>query len=277
VDYNKRRLHKGGYFEDLLSTNKEVNQSMRPLLKLSRETIDHSQRLDYALVSSLERDPLLAERLKRLRTVPGVGPFTALTWALEIGDFTRFPSVKEAISYCGLCGDESSSADKVLRMPLSKQRNKHIQRTLIEAAKLAIRYNHELAEVYEKEGQRGNANRATLAVARKLVAYLLRWTARSRISCLPRYSKLPRQRKNLPKKEGHQDNSGAQAARSRRLATERRKSNSRGSLRIVSGLAENTNSIFCADSSESWAANRCPVLRDAGTISREALLRVGRF
>jgi transposase len=173
VDYNKRRLHKVGYFEDLLKTNKEVNQSIRPLLKLSRETIDRSQRLDYALVTSLERDPLLAERLRRLRTVPGVGPITALTWALEIGDFTRFPSVKEAISYCGLCGDENSSADKVLRMPLSKQRNKYIQRTLIEAAKLAIRYNHELAEVYEKERERGNANRATLAVARKLVAYLL--------------------------------------------------------------------------------------------------------
>jgi transposase len=173
VDYNKRRLHKVGYFEDLLSTNKEVNQSIRPLLKLSRETIVRSQRLDYALVTSLERDALLAERLKRLRTVPGVGPITALTWALEIGDFTRFPSVKEAISYCGLCGDESSSADKVLRMPLSKQRNKYIQRTLIEAAKLATRYNHELAEVYEKERERGNANRATLAVARKLVAYLL--------------------------------------------------------------------------------------------------------
>ena len=40
-------------------------------------------------------------------------------------------------------------------------------------SKLAIRYNHELAEVYEKERERGNANRATLAVARKLVAYLL--------------------------------------------------------------------------------------------------------
>ena len=173
VDYNKRRLHKVGYFEDLLKTNKEVNQSIRPLLKLSRETIERSQRLDYALVTSLERDPLLAERLRRLRTVPGVGPITALTWTLEIGDFTRFQSVKEAISYCGLCGDESSSADKVLRMPLSKQRNKHIQRTLIEAAKLAIRYNHELAELYEKERERGNANRATLAVARKLVAYLL--------------------------------------------------------------------------------------------------------
>jgi hypothetical protein len=43
----------------------------------------------------------------------------------------------------------------------------------VEAAKLAPRQNHELALVYEKEKQKGNANRATLAVARKMVAYLL--------------------------------------------------------------------------------------------------------
>jgi hypothetical protein len=49
-------------------------------------------------------------------------------------------------------------------MPISKQRNKHIQQTLVEAAKLAPRYSHELALVYERERQRGNRNRATLAV-----------------------------------------------------------------------------------------------------------------
>jgi transposase len=102
-----------------------------------------------------------------------VGPITALTWALEIGDVTRFGSIKQAISYCGLCGDEKSSADKRMRTPLSKQRNKHMQRALVEAAKLAPRQNHELALVHEKEKQKGNANRATLAVARKMVAYLL--------------------------------------------------------------------------------------------------------
>jgi transposase len=173
VSYNKRRLHKVGYFADLMSTNEEISESVRPLLRLSREHIDRAQRLDYALVSSLERDPLLKERLRQLRTVPGVGPITALTWALEIGDYTRFRSVKEAISYCGLCGDESSSADKVIRMPLSKQRNKHIQRVLVKAAKLAPRECHELAVVREQELERGNPNRATLAVARKIVCYLL--------------------------------------------------------------------------------------------------------
>jgi len=88
--------------------------------------------------------------------------------------------VKQAISYCGLCGEEKSSADKVLRTPLSKQRNKYIQRVLVEAAKLAPRQNHELALIHEREKQKGNRNRATLAVARKMVAYLLAVNRRER-------------------------------------------------------------------------------------------------
>jgi transposase len=106
-------------------------------------------------------------------TIPSVGPITALTWALEVGEVQRFSSIKKAISYCGLCGAEKSSASTVQRTPLSKQRNKHLQTTLIEAAKMAPRYSPELALLYDRERQKGNANRATLAVARKLVAYLM--------------------------------------------------------------------------------------------------------
>jgi len=173
VSYNKQRLHRVGYFRELLSSHEEVHESIRPLLKLSRETIVRLQKTEYGLVSSLERDPWLADRIRRLRTVPGVGPITALTWALEVGDVSRFRSIRQAISYCGLCGAEKSSADKVMRTPLSKQRNKHIQHVLVEAAQLAPRQDHDLALVYETEKQRGNTNRATLAVARKMVAYLL--------------------------------------------------------------------------------------------------------
>src|SRR6516164_9884065 len=124
VSHNKQKLHKVGYFRELLSTNEEVHESIRPLLRLSRETIVRFEKTEYALVSSLQRDPLLADRIKRLRTVPGVGPITALTWALELGEISRFRSIKQAISYCGLCSDEKSSADKVMRTPLSKQPNK---------------------------------------------------------------------------------------------------------------------------------------------------------
>jgi hypothetical protein len=44
---------------------------------------------------------------------------------------------------------------------------------LIEAAKMAPRNSPDLAMIYDQAKQKGNANRATLAVARKLVAYLV--------------------------------------------------------------------------------------------------------
>jgi transposase len=111
VKDNKQRLHKVGYFHELLSANQEVQPCIRSLLKINRETIERCQKTEYALVSSLQRDPMLAERIKRLRTIPGVGPITALTWALEIGDVSRFQTIKQAISYCGLCGEELCRQD----------------------------------------------------------------------------------------------------------------------------------------------------------------------
>jgi transposase len=119
------------------------------------------------------KDPLLKERVELLRTIPGIGQITALTWALEIVDPHRFPSIRKAVSYAGLCSAHNESAGKVKRGPISKMRNKYLQWVLIEAAKIAPRYNIQLAEVHRKELARGNRNSATIAVARKMVAYLL--------------------------------------------------------------------------------------------------------
>jgi transposase len=173
VSYNKQKLHKAGYSRELLATNPAIDEGLCSLLRLCRETVVRLQKTESALVRSLERDSLLMHRVERLMTIPAVGPITALTWALEVGDVQRFSSIKKAISYCGLCGAEKSSANTVRRTPLSKQRNKHLQTTLIEAAKMAPRNSSALALLYDKEKQKGNANRATLAVARKLVAYLM--------------------------------------------------------------------------------------------------------
>src|SRR5437667_11007857 len=151
VSHNKQRLHKVGYFRELLASNEEVNESIRPLLRVSRDSIVRLQKTEYALVSSLQRDPLLTERIKRLRTVPGVGPITALTWALAMGEISRFRSIRQAIRYCGLCGDERSSAEKSIRTPISKQRNKNIQFELIEAATSARRQHPDLAWLHGRE------------------------------------------------------------------------------------------------------------------------------
>jgi transposase len=173
ISYNKSKLHKAGYFRELLASNPDINESLRSLLRQCREMVVRLSKMETALIHSLQQDALLAERVERLMSIPGIGPITALTWALEIGEVQRISSIKKAISYCGLCGDEQRSANSVQRTPISKQRNKHLQTTLIEAAKMAPRYSPTLALLYDREKQKGNANRATLAVARKLVAYLM--------------------------------------------------------------------------------------------------------
>ncbi len=172
VSYDRQHLHRLGFISELLDSD-DVVKSIRPLLRVSQDSILRLRHIESRMIRSLERDPFLAERVRRLQTVPCVGRITALTWALEMGDISRFRSIRQAISYCGLCGDEQKSADKTVRTPLSKKRNKHIQHMLVEAAKLAPRYDSGLALLYAKEKQKGNANRATLAVARKILIYLL--------------------------------------------------------------------------------------------------------
>jgi len=174
IPYNKQKLHQKRYFHQLLEDQKDLMpESLPNLLRLSRSTIETLTRMDRQLIQALRTDAALTARVRRLMTVPGVGPILALTWALETGDVKRFPSIKDAISYCGLCGAEQSSGGKQQRTPISKQRNKHLQTTLIEAAKVAPRWHPDLARVCERERLKGNCNRGTLAVARKLVAYLV--------------------------------------------------------------------------------------------------------
>jgi transposase len=174
VEYERRRLHGKRYFAELLRQNEWIGSQMRPLLEYNREQIESLQAMDRRLLRMLEGHPRLKARIECLQQIDGVGPVTALTWALEVGTPERFGSLKKAMSYCGLTSALRESAGKQKRGPISKQRNRHLQCLLIEAAKIAPLYNEKLQETHRKATEKGvHKNRATLAVARKLVAYLL--------------------------------------------------------------------------------------------------------
>jgi transposase len=173
AEYNKQQLHGKKYFTELLDTVEEVPESVKDLLRLSRGALEMFETTQQQLLTRLQTDRRLAQRVTLLKSIRSVGEVTALTWVLEVGDPHRFSSVAHAVSYCGLTSALVSSADKQQRGPISKQRNAHLQTVLIETAKLAPRWNPELAALHARESERGNRNRATLAVARKLVAYLL--------------------------------------------------------------------------------------------------------
>lgn len=173
ASYSKKRLHGKKYFNALLERVEEIPPSVKELLKLSRASFEMFRSVQKRLVEALRKNSLIRDRVERLMTIRGVGEVTALTWVLEIGEPERFGSVRKAISYCGLCSAQKESAGKDQRGPISKKRNKHLQTILIEAAKIAPLWNPQLAAVHERELKKGNRNRATLAVARRLVAYML--------------------------------------------------------------------------------------------------------
>jgi transposase len=173
AEYSKQRLHGKQYFTKLMGELEEVPDSVKDMLRLSRSSLEMLEATQRQILDRLQKEPLLKRRVKLLQSIPGVGEVTSLTWALEVCDPRRFPSIADAVSYCGLTSALDSSADKQKRGPISKQRNPHLQTVLIEAAKLAPRWNRQLAELHERELKMGHRNRATLEVARKLVAYLL--------------------------------------------------------------------------------------------------------
>lgn len=174
AEYEKRRLKGKRYFTALVDSLEEIPELVVDLLKMSRSSYEMFQMMQNRIVRALCAHTELKSRVERLKTIGGVGDITALTWALEVGDPQRFSSISKATSYCGLCAAQNESAGKNRPSQLSKRCNQHLQRVLVEAAKLAPGNNEQLRLVYERELLRTDEeNLATLAVAKKLVGWLL--------------------------------------------------------------------------------------------------------
>jgi transposase len=101
TDFLSKRWGPPHFSQLLRDQASAMPNSMPELLRLSRLTIDGLGQMNKQLLQALHTDQVLADRVQRLMTIPGVGQVLSLTWALEMGDITRFRSVKDAISYCG--------------------------------------------------------------------------------------------------------------------------------------------------------------------------------
>ena len=99
----------------------------------------------------------------------GIGELTAITILAELGDCRRFSSSRQAVRYAGM--DITVHASDVRRSPghLSRQGPSALRWALFEAAQVARRSGSPDREYYEQAADRLGANRACLAVARKLL------------------------------------------------------------------------------------------------------------
>jgi len=113
-----------------------------------------------------------------LMTQPGVGPITALAFAVTIGDVTRFPRGKQVASYLGLIPREHSSGGRQQLGAISKQGNRFVRMLLVEAAHSVLRLDEGFRKQYKQRCHRMDKGVAKVAAARRL-AVRLYWMLRT--------------------------------------------------------------------------------------------------
>src|SRR5207245_6882246 len=86
-------------------------------------------------------------RVTGLRTLPGVGEFTALVMVAEIGDITRFGSARKLASWAGLTPTVRGSDLHVRHGNISKQGSAWLRWVMNQAAQTATR-SPEVAAAY---------------------------------------------------------------------------------------------------------------------------------
>jgi transposase len=138
------------------------------LLKLL-DSLDRSVgELDQAVKQAAEKDAVA----QLLETHPGIGPITALAFALTLGDIHRFAHSRQVVSYLGLNPAEHSSGGRQRMGSISKQGNAMVRSLLVEAGQSAARLVPELKRAYQRLKHRKHSSVAKVMVARKLAVRL---------------------------------------------------------------------------------------------------------
>lgn len=115
------------------------------------------------------------QRVTRLQTHPGLGLLTSLALVHTLGPVNRFSSSRKVTAYIGLEPREHSSGEKQKMLGISKAGSRLLRFLLGEAAHSAIKGDEELKRFYCRLVHRCGPQKATIAVARKLLirAYIL--------------------------------------------------------------------------------------------------------
>ncbi len=146
---------------DLPATSREI---VTDCLAVIDGLVPVIERLDGELHQHAKADP----RVKVLRTLPGVGEFTALVMLAEIGDITRFGSARKLASWAGLTPTVRSSDLKIRHGHISKQGSAWLRWAMNQAAQTAKR-SPDFAASYAALAKKRGKHIAAIAIARKLL------------------------------------------------------------------------------------------------------------
>ena len=109
-----------------------------------------------------------------LRTVPGVGPITAITFIATLGDRRRFPNSGHVVSYAGLAVSTYDSGERQRHGHITKRGSAEPRAMLCEAAQHAWRSTNPMNPYYRRVAAKKGHKQAIIAVAQRLAPILWR-------------------------------------------------------------------------------------------------------
>ena len=149
-----------------------VLSEIAPLLAVMRQV---NQQLAYS-DERIETVTATDARVRRLRSVPNVGPVTAAAFVSVIDDVTRFRRGHEVEAYLGLVPRELSSGETQHRGRITKAGHSRMRRLLVQAAVSMLRRPDprtlELREWALRIASRRGKKVAVVALARRLAGIL---------------------------------------------------------------------------------------------------------
>lgn len=155
-----------------LSCPGPLRNTIVPLLTLLAPLNENITAFNDRFAALAEHDQLL----KRLCTVPGIGPLTAAAFRASLDGVERFRSAHHVQAYLGLVPQEHSSAEKQHRGAITKAGNPHARWLLVEAAWRVFRSKRcstaPLRAWAERIAARRGRKVAVVALARRLAGIL---------------------------------------------------------------------------------------------------------
>jgi transposase len=146
--------------------------TVEPLLQSCEFLSQQILQEDRYLAELVERD----EELRRLCSVPEIGPVTAATYVTTLDDPARFSSARQVGAFLGTVPREFSSGEKLRRGSITKVGNRRTRVLLVEAAWRIWRSKSEESEELRQWAQRialrRGQRRAIVALARRLAGLL---------------------------------------------------------------------------------------------------------
>jgi transposase len=119
-------------------------------------------------VLQLAKDEKYAQRVDLLKTIPGIGPLSAIEILVEIQEITRFKTADELAAFLGLTPSQYSTGEYIRMGHITHAGNARVRTTLVESSWTLIGKDPEMGRKYEKIKNKRGGKKAIVAVARNL-------------------------------------------------------------------------------------------------------------